>query len=172
MSCPACTINECINLYVNPCDTGINTGIVLTESGNYTVRIEFNGAFKTSVIAVVADEPIVLPNTLNSSYLHVMTIFDSDGELVNDTCYKLNMHMTLGMGNNITPNPEAGANKLIIVDVDGQEYTDAFFALHEIQAISTENQTYLRDVGFTQSGATITAISFGFFNGQTIFAQA
>ena len=173
MSCPTCSRTECIDLYANPCDTGIDTGIVLDTTGDYTVRIEFNGAFNQSVIQVVEGEPIILPNTINLSYIHVMTIYDDDGNLVNDTCYHLNMHMSLGMGNNLSPNPPVGANKFITVDVDGDSFTNSFFADNSILWISTDNQTYLRDVGFTQLGSTITWINGNrFYNGQIIFAQA
>lgn len=172
MACAECTNIECIDLYVNPCDTGVDTGIVLDESGNYTFRIEFNGMVNEIVLEVTADEAIVLPNSMNLNYIHNLTIYDDSGVLVEDTCYRLKMHLSLGLANNITPTPEAGTSKLIIVDIDGTEFTNSFFATHTILAISTDSQTYLKDVGFTQSGNTITAIQFAFYNGQTIFAQA
>ena|SRR6187399_2304242 len=173
MACQTCTISECINLYVSPCDTGIDTGIILDTSGDYTVRIEFNGAYNESTIEVVSGESIVLPNTLNSSYLHTLLIYDADGTLVNDTCYKLNMHMALGMGNNLTPNPPIGARKIITVDVDGDSFTNSFFADHEIISITTDGQSYVVGAAFTQSGSTITWINGNrFYDGQIILAQA
>lgn len=173
MACAECTTYECIDLYVNPCDEGINTGITLAETGDYTVKIEFNGVYNVSTIEVVADEPIILPNTINASYIHNMTIYDADGVLVDGICYKLKIHLALGMGNNLSPNPQVGARKLITVDVDGDSFTNSFFADHTIIEIVTNNQAYLVGVDFTQSGSTITWINGNrFFNGQVILAQA
>lgn len=170
--CNECVNTECIDVYVSPCDTGIATGIEMPETGDYTVMIEFNGVTKTLSLEGTEGANFIFPNVFVAPYIHTVRIYNSDMELLNDTCYKFNAHLAVGVGNNLNPTPSGGVSKLITVDVDGQEFTNSFFTDHVINAISTENQTYLRGVGFTQNGGTITAISFGFFNGQVIFAQS
>jgi hypothetical protein len=170
--CNECINTECIDVYVNPCDEGIATGILAPSTGDYTIMFEYNGITKTLSLQGTINEQFILPNVFVAPYVYLVRIYNDTNELLNDLCYKFYSHLTLGAANNITPTPPTGASKLIIVDVDGQDFTDAFFALYEIVAISTDNQTYLRDVGFTQSGNTVTAISFSFYNGQTIFAQS
>lgn len=173
MACSECLNTVCIDLYIGMCDEGINTGVSVTEAGEYTVMIEFNNTVQRFAYNLDANETIVLENILNLDYVHTMTIYNSDNELVDDTCYKLHTRLAMGISNNIAPTPASGAKKLIIIDEDGESYTDAFFALHNIIEIVTNNQAYLVDVDFTQSGSTITWINGNsFYNGQTILAQA
>lgn len=54
--------------------------------------------------------------------------------------------------------------------------TNSFFSGVQITEIDAMNQVYLRDNDFTQSGPggtgdTITAITFGFYEGQLILAK-
>lgn len=172
MSCD-CTNYECRTLYVNPCDTGIDTGISVAVSGDYTIRIDFNGSVQSLELALTAGESIILGNILNLNYTHTLTIFDSDGNIVGNTCYRLTTKYSFAVSNNLTPTPDTGAKKLIVVDVDGDSFTNSFFGLHTIIEIVTNNQAYLVNVDFTQSGSTITWTNGNsFYNGQTILAQA
>lgn len=170
--CNDCVNTECVDLYVSPCDEGISTGIEIPATGEYTVMIEFNGTTKTLSLNGTEGETFILPNVLMAPYIHLVRIYTDTMELLNDTCYKFNTQLAIGAGNNLNPTPPAGASRLITVDVDGTEFTNSFFTDNVINAISTDSQTYLRGVGFTQLGGTITAIQFTFYNGQVIFAQA
>jgi len=172
MACSECNTTECIKLYVNPCDSGIDTGIILDTTGEYRILTGFNGSFQESVIEVTEGESIVLPNSLNAPYTHTMMIYDSDGVLVNDTCYSLKLELSVGISNSLVPNVICDGRKIITVDEDGQDFTNSFFGMYTILSISTNNQTYIAGTDFTQSGSTITAISFGFYVGQTILAEA
>lgn len=60
--------------------------------------------------------------------------------------------------------------KVITITVGGSTLTDAFFS-NSITEIVANNQCYIVDVDFTQSGTTITATSFSFYNGQKIIAK-
>jgi hypothetical protein len=171
--CNECITTECRDLYVNPCDTGIPTGILAVETDDYTVFVEFNGTVKEVELACTEGEEIILPNMLMPPYVHVMRIYNSTNELMNDTCYKLYTKLKLGVGNNITPTPPIGAKKRIVVDVDGDSFTNSFFGEHTIIEIVTSNQSYIYDTDFTQDGSTITWINGNtFYDGQVILAIA
>jgi len=174
MSCNCTgTLVECIKSYVGPCDLGINTGLIAEQTGNHLIMLMFNGVSTQFTLAIAADELIVLPNTLNNNAVFDMQVFQPDNTLLNDTCYQLRTIVTLSNENaQMPPNPAGTDKKFITVTVDGTTLTDVFFGLHDISEIDTDNQAYLRDVGFTQSGATITALSFGFYVGQVILAKA
>lgn len=60
--------------------------------------------------------------------------------------------------------------KVITVSTGGSTLTDTFFS-NDITEIVANNQCYIVDVDFTQSGTTITATSFSFYAGQTIIAK-
>jgi len=174
MSCN-CTgsLVDCIKTYVGPCDLGINTGLVAEQTGNHLVMLMFNGVSTQFLLAVAEGQTIVLPNTINNNAVFDMQVYHPDDTLLNDTCYQLRTIVTLSNANaQITPSPEGSDKKFITVTQDGTILTDAFFGLHYISEIDTDNQAYLRNVGFTQNGATITALSFGFYAGQVILAKA
>lgn len=172
MSCATCGMIVCKDLYISPCDAGVNTGINLPVTDTYLFQIGFNGSAQQFSLEVTGGQNIVLPNVLNSDYVHELRIYDASGDLAGDTCYKLNTHTVIGPGNNLNPNPFSGNKKFITVTVDGNMLTDAFFALNTITEMATDSQDYIRNVGFTQNGATITATSFGFYIGQIILAKA
>jgi len=171
--CSDCTNTVCLNLYFSPCDSGINTGIVLDTSGDYTVLVTFNGIVKRADIEVVANEPIILENILIAPYTHEIKIYDVDGNLVNGTCYMANTYLTL-TASGLTPNPPSCAKKFITVESDGATITDEFIGIHTISSIGASNQLYLGDgVDFTQSGDTITMTNgVTFYAGQIVLATA
>lgn len=171
--CNECPVIECITVYVSPCDTGIDTTIVLPDTGDYTVLVEFNGITKTMTVEGVADANLILPNIFMPPYIHHVQVLDPAGELLNDTCYSFNAKLALGIGNELNPNPPVGARKIITVDVDGDSFTNSFFADHTIVEIVTDGQAYVVGAAFTQSGSTITWINGNrFYDGQIILAQA
>lgn len=60
----------------------------------------------------------------------------------------------------------------ITVVTGGTTLTDAFFDGNTITAILTNNQAYIVDVDFSQSGDTITGIGdFSFASGQVLIAM-
>jgi hypothetical protein len=171
--CNDCLSTTCIDLYVSPCDEGIDIGIPAPETGDYTIYLDFNGASKVLAIQGTEGDNFILPNVMIAPAIYSIKIYNDTSELVNDTCYKAHTKLALGVGNNLNPNPSVGAKKIIVVDVDGDSFTNSFFGLHNIIEIVTSNQAYLIDVDFTQSGSTITWINGNlFYNGQTILAQS
>lgn len=171
--CNECATTECIDLYISPCDTGVPTGIIIPETDNYNVFVEFNGTVKSVELAGTEGEEIILPNIFMPPYINTVRIYNSINELLNNTCYKFYTKLKLGIGNNITPTPSIGAKKRIVVDENGDSFTNSFFGEHTIIEIVTSNQSYIYDTDFTQSGSTITWINGNtFYDGQVILAIA
>lgn len=54
---------------------------------------------------------------------------------------------------------------------DGDTLTDEWFDGKTIRKIFTDNQTYIRGVGFSQDGDTITGIGNSFYDGQILIAE-
>lgn len=66
----------------------------------------------------------------------------------------------------------AGGNQVrITVDADGTTLTNAFFETATINKIFTNNQCYLSEQDFTQSGDTITGVTISFYAGQLLIAS-
>lgn len=169
---------DCIKVNVNPCDDGIPLGINSVGSGSYTVLLAGPNVNKRFILSMGADEEIVLPNEINNNYAFEMQILDPNGDLLNHTCYTLKTVLTLGSSNSIHPSPQPGGYKLITIveesiSNESKSYTNSWFATHTVIEIDTNNQVYIRDTDFTQSGSTITWINDNkFYDGQTILAQA
>lgn len=60
--------------------------------------------------------------------------------------------------------------KIITVPATGSTLTDTFFS-NTITEIVTNNQAYIKDVDFTQSGTTITGVTITFVSGQVLIAK-
>lgn len=102
MSCCANTV--CIDVYLSPCATSVDTGLVASVAGNWIAIYEFNGVDNQINVTYALNDPIILPNQFNPSYRHSLKLFKPDGNLFNDTCYVLNTHLTLnGNGGGIAP---------------------------------------------------------------------
>lgn len=118
MSCN-CQATECINVLVSPCDTAVPTGLVAPAAGDYMVLLEFNGTYGQTTLSLDADEAIILPNIVNGNYRHKMEIYKPDGQLLNGTCYTLNVKTVLTAGNGLQPSQstrtEMATIKVIIV---------------------------------------------------------
>lgn len=172
MSCNNCQITICKTIYVHPCDSGIDTGIVLDETGDFVVYVSFGQSVQRYSIQVVEGEPIILHNVLNAPFVHTVTVYDMSGTLMNDTCYKLNTIPVI-TPNNLTPNPPCCAKKFITVTEAGATLTDDFFAVHIISEIDTSSQVYIKGADFTQTGDTITFTnSLSLSEGQIVLAHA
>lgn len=172
------TEQECIRLGINPCDTAIPLGIIVSLSGEYVVTIFGGLAGKRFAFSLESGDEIVLPNEINNNFVYQMQITDPNGDLFNDTCYTLRTFVQLGSANNIPPSPSPENYKFITVEEynisnDGDTLTDAWFANHTVIEIITSNQAYIRDTDFTQAADTITWLNGNkFYDGQTILAQA
>jgi hypothetical protein len=88
MSCN-CLTYQCLSIDYDPCSNGVQLPINADETGNWLVLIEFNGTWIRLSLEVTEGEPIVIPNVLNGRYVHTIRLLNSDKELFNDTCYKL-----------------------------------------------------------------------------------
>lgn len=169
-----CTAYECIKVLVSPCDTGVSTGLLAPEAGNYEVRLLFNGAYNVLTLSLEEDEIIILPNIVNGNYTHEMQVYQPDGQLLGDTCYWLQVSSVINTGNGLTPSPSADPYSRVIVitsdmlDVTGTMLTNALFGGKVINEIDTDNQAYLVGTAFTQNGNTITGTTISFYVGQVI----
>lgn len=166
------TVVKCVN--ISPCDEGIDTGIRIDTSGEYTVFVSFPTGQRQYNLSINEGDFIKLPNELLAPYVHVVKVYDSDGNLYDDTCYTLRTALTVNGGNRTTPSGNTCAKKFITVTEDGTSLTDVFFANHVIVSISTNNQMYISDnVDFSQLGDTITWTNGNsFYTGQVILAQS
>lgn len=63
---------------------------------------------------------------------------------------------------------KAQLRKIITVSEDGSSITNPVFDGNSVQALLTDNQTYLLDVDFTQDGDTITGNRISFYTSQKI----
>lgn len=166
-----CPQIECINVFVSPCDTGIDIGLNAPVAGDYTFLLEFNGAWQRFVLTLSLHAEIILPNCVNGDYVHELQIFTPANALLNDTCYSLKTQFISGDGNGLTPSPSPADFKIITVTVNSTSLTDVFFATHIISEITTQGQSYLVGVNFTQAGDTITGIDISFYIGQILKAE-
>lgn len=104
MSC-ACTgeLIRCLRAYVNPCDEGIDTGLVASVAGDYLILLNGAQTAKKFVITLAEGEQIILPNDILNSYTYDLQIFLPEGSLLDDTCFRLTTTLTMGAGSSILP---------------------------------------------------------------------
>lgn len=91
MSCN-CETYSCLNVAptVETCPDAFVVDLVATETGAWIMQYEFNGRWINKSIDVIENVPLSLPNVFNELYKHTIRFYNTDGELVNDTCYTLN----------------------------------------------------------------------------------
>lgn len=80
---------SCCNNYLGefPHNEPVNTGIIATVTGVYTIRLQFNGAIIKKEINVTQGDPIVIDQRLNENYLYKFTIENPNGNLISQsTC--------------------------------------------------------------------------------------
>lgn len=95
MSC-GCEIYECINVFANPCDESVTLPIYAKDTGVYKMVFQFNGVNFRIDISVSNNGRITIPIThFNENYTHVLQFYKEDGQLLNNTCYKMNMMQTV-----------------------------------------------------------------------------
>jgi hypothetical protein len=84
-----CPEYVCLTVSYDACSSGVELPVVADETGLWSVEIEFNGTWIRLSVAVSIGEPIVIPNVLNEHYVHTIRILNSEKQLFNDRCYKL-----------------------------------------------------------------------------------
>lgn len=91
MSCN-CETYSCLNVAptVETCPDAFVVDLVATETGAWIMQYEFNGRWINKSIDVIENVQLSLPNVFNELYKHTIRFYNTDGELVNDTCYTLN----------------------------------------------------------------------------------
>lgn len=162
MACD-CINTICIKVFVSPCDTGIDLGLTAPADGDYTFRLGFNGVYTSFVLTLETDDEIIIPNVVNENYNHELQIIEPNGDLLNDTCYSLNVAMTLNAGNGLTPSPSAKGWTIVIATDNSALLTNAFLLTHVISEITTQGQSFLVGVDFTQMGDTVTLLNGNVF---------
>lgn len=129
MACTECLGTPvCLEAYVNPCSTGTYIGLVATETGTWTMRLEFNGVWKYFGVEVVEGEEIaILTSLLNEKYVHQLKVYNTANELVD--CYKLKTHISFNSTNAPVPPVADGAWdwETVIVTTDTMTVTSDYF---------------------------------------------
>ena len=88
MSCN-CIEYQCLDVDYDVCSSNITLPLNADETGTWVVQVEFNGQRIRLNIEVTYGQPIVIPNILNEGYVHTIRLLNTDKELFNNTCYKL-----------------------------------------------------------------------------------
>jgi hypothetical protein len=171
-----CENYACLNIVpdYSGCPTVITTDLIAAQTATYNWQYEFNGRWKGGTVDVTEGEAIVLPYVFNENYIHEIK-FLLGGDLVNDTCYKLD---TSGIPTSYSQNTGEDENTLTfevtsdmlstttIDDVEYQVLTNPSINSREVALLADGNQIYN---GFTQSGNALTMINgTTFYVGQKI----
>lgn len=94
----ACVENiECLGEYCS-CGDNIQLNLPSPITGELELRVEFNGVVMRRVIDVEEDVDIVVPNMFNENYTHVISFYNSEGDLINDTKYSIKIIICIGDG--------------------------------------------------------------------------
>lgn len=124
MAC-GCETYNCVDVWVNPCNTGTFLGIEATETGTYTALVEFNGNYKKlGIQADEGDEMVILTSVLNEQYTHELRLTSPSGV---QTCYKLKTHPTFNVSGAPVPPPITSIWQWFELDVDSDIVTSDFF---------------------------------------------
>lgn len=151
-----CTTYTCLNTVINltDCPDEIELVFPATETGSWIFSYEFNGRWFGGSIDVVNTENVVLPWVFNENYIHVIKFFDSEGDLLNDTCYKLDTSKIVG---NYTAPATVTEENIFNVTIlaDGVTFTSSKINSREVMIVDDGNQAY-NNTGFTVVGNTGT----------------
>lgn len=164
MAC-GCETYQCVEVFVNPCNEGTNTGIVAAQTGNYTFKIGFNSTVSVLSVAGVSGEEINIPTSaLNENYTHETVVIAPDGET---TCYWMNTIPSYDIADapyvpgstefRLPYTVETTSDTITVEGVDGRT----------VQAILLPNGTLTRQQ-FTQVGNSLTYTGNEFYEGDDI----
>jgi len=159
----------------NSCPELLTVKLPANATGTYTWEYEFNGRWKGGSIDVTSGENIVLPWVFNEHYVHLVKFYDAEGELLNDTCYKLDTSKVAGSYS--TPDSSSGMGYLNVtlteemLSDDDTTVTIPAIAGRTIVLIADGNQIY-NFASFTQDGNSFTMTNGNsFYAGQKITLQ-
>ena len=169
MDC-GCTTYNCLDVvreFTN-CRSILTLYLQAGETATYSWEYEFNGLWRGGTIEVTTGDNIVLPYVFNEYYIHLIKIYKANGDLLNDTCYKLDT--TKLPGNYTTATPEDNNTlEVTITDESGQgagSFTVDAINGRTVKYIIADPQVY---TGFTQTGNQITMTNgVTYYDGQKI----
>lgn len=162
MAC-GCATYICKEVFVNPCNTGTNTGIVATTAGDYIIEVYFNGTVKRSTVTVGANEEINIPtSSLNENYTHEVRVTNPADVT---TCYWLSTTIDLDAAD--APFVPANTEWRLPYTVEETSDTITIEGLKPVTAILLPNGT-LTQQQFTQNGDSITYTDGQFYEGDDI----
>lgn len=134
------------------CGDNILTSLLAESTTNYIMQYEFNGMWKGVEISVAQGEPIEIPNIFNEQYTHLVKFIKPDGDLYENTCYKLDTSkLTYEAGASSSPyTPSGFSYTTVTVTEDGVIIP---FVLGQPVVVMDGTQGYIS--GFTWDGAEI-----------------
>lgn len=157
-----CTTYTCLDVIqqFNNCPEFLTLRLLAPATGTYSWQYEFNGMWRGGTIDTTISENIVLPYVFNERYVHTIKFYDTDGTLLNDTCYKLDTSQiagtyttpTVGESNYMNVTITSG---MLSVDGDNQVVTIDAIGGRTIVFIADGNQLY-NFASFTQDGNSFT----------------
>lgn len=156
MSCECETyIVKCIP--TNPCTAGTLLDILADETGTWTGRLEFNGAWKFFGLEVEDGIEIsILTTLLNENYVHELKLYKEDGSLFN--CYKLHTQYTANVANAPVPPVAAGQWDWVCLTANGNTLTSAYLSgeIAPILYMGSGGDINWSENGITHDAATET----------------
>lgn len=167
MACD-CTTYACLEVVQNfdDCPGTVELDLAANATGVWTFLYEFNGKWKGGSIDVTNGENIELPWVFNENYIHQIKIYDADGDLFNDTCYKLDTSKIAG--NYTTPTDLAEEYVFnVTVSEAGSSFSSSKINGRDVLLVGTGRQSY-NVSEFSQSVNTITMNTVVFKAGQVI----
>ncbi len=108
MNCECTGTPICLEAWVNVCNVGTLIGLEATQTGTWTMRLEFNGAWTYFGVEVEEGEEIaILTSLLNENYVHQLRVYNVTGGLVG--CYKLKTYYSASASGAPVPPVAAGS---------------------------------------------------------------
>lgn len=172
MACD-CTTYACLDFvrqYSN-CPEFLTVKLEAAATGTYSWEYEFNGRWFGGTIDVTGGQNIVLPWVFNEQYTHLVKFYDENGDLLNDTCYKLDTSKIPGT----YTTPSSGETNYLNVTLTegmlsegGTVVTLSTIAGRTVIFVADGNQIYNAG-SFTQDGNEFTMTNgASFYAGQII----
>lgn len=171
MSCN-CETYTCLDFVrqYNNCPEFITVRVQASDTSTYSWEYEFNGRWNGGSIDVTSGENIVLPWVFNEHYVHTIKFYDAEGNLLNNTCYKLDTRKVPGT----YTTPDVGSsNYLKVMLTDGMlSINDDNEQVITIAAIDSGTIVFIGDGNQVYSGASFqqTGTSFTMKNGASFYA--
>lgn len=158
-----CETYECLDILIDPCNEGVNTGITATETGNYAFIVEFNGYYNAFSVSATSGNDINVPtDAFNENYTHIMSVTSPFGVV---TCYKAKVVIAQGIPD--APFIPATSEFRLAYTVPETSSSITIEGLNTVTGILLPNGT-LTMQQFTQVGDTITYTGNSFYEGDKI----